>query len=267
MNTIKQYRSASKTGCAPSDHKPITAFNDPAFQQWMKDVAALPAEKQVQAVAEKLQELNPGFNGKVTGGEGQGTPRIENGAVTGFGFCTDKVTDISPVRALGRLRSLCCAGTPFSDKGKFSDLSLLKGLPLTELCCESTKVSDLSPLKAMRLTGLRCYCTPVSDLSPVKGMPLTYLICGNTPVSDLSPLKGMPLTCLHCDSTRVSDLSPLEGMNLTVIAFSPKNITKGMDVIRRMKSLKTIANNSWAGKDQFWPAEFWKKYDAGEINK
>ena len=33
----------------------------------MKDVAALPAEKQVEAVAKKLQELNPGFDGKVTG--------------------------------------------------------------------------------------------------------------------------------------------------------------------------------------------------------
>ena len=48
--------------------KPITTFRDPAFQRWMKDVAALPAEKQVDAVAKKLQELNPGFDGKVTGG-------------------------------------------------------------------------------------------------------------------------------------------------------------------------------------------------------
>ena len=32
----------------------------------MKEVAALPAEKQVEAVAKKLQELNPGFDGKVT---------------------------------------------------------------------------------------------------------------------------------------------------------------------------------------------------------
>ena len=43
--------------------------------------------------------------------DGQGTPEIENGVVTGFGFCTDNVTDISPVRALERLRSLSCRGT------------------------------------------------------------------------------------------------------------------------------------------------------------
>ena len=36
----------------------------------MKTVAALPAEKQVEAVSKKLMELNPGFDGKVTGDEG-----------------------------------------------------------------------------------------------------------------------------------------------------------------------------------------------------
>ena len=60
---------------------------------WLKQVAALPAEKQVEAVAAKLKELNPGFDGKVT-------HKIEGGVVTELSFVTDKVTDISPVRAL-----------------------------------------------------------------------------------------------------------------------------------------------------------------------
>ena len=55
------------SAAVPSDRKPITTFNDPAFQRWVKEVAALPAEKQVEAVAKKLKELNPGFDGKVTG--------------------------------------------------------------------------------------------------------------------------------------------------------------------------------------------------------
>ena len=46
---------------------------------WLKQVAALPAEKQVEAVAKKLKELNPDFDGKVT-------PKIEKGVVTEFGF-------------------------------------------------------------------------------------------------------------------------------------------------------------------------------------
>jgi Leucine-rich repeat (LRR) protein len=291
-----------------ADRKPITAFNDPAFQQWMKGVAALPADKQVEAVVKKLQELNPGFDGKVRGSWGQGTPWIENGVVTGFGFFTDSVADISPVRAFERLRALCCSGTPFSGKSKFSDLSPLKGLPLTELFCQGTHVADLSPLQGMPLTRLICFGTPVSDLSPLKGMPLASLELYETQVSDLSPLKGMPLKALKCHYTNVADLSPLqgmsikalyllgtrvsdlsplkgmkldhldvnqtpvcdlsplEGMNLTRIAFTPKNITKGLDVIRQMKSLKIVATG-YGAKEEFPPAEFWKKYDAGEFNK
>ena len=52
----------------------------------MKSVAAMPAEKQVEAVIKKLMELNPGFDGKVTGIDGKGTPKIENGVVTELGF-------------------------------------------------------------------------------------------------------------------------------------------------------------------------------------
>jgi hypothetical protein len=286
--------------------KPITTFRDPAFKQWMKEVAALPAEKQVEAVAKKLQELNPGYDGKVTGFFWDHTPRVENGVVTEFGFNPEDVTDISPVRALERLRSLRCAGIWNGRVKKFSDLSPLKGMPLTsidltdtsvadlsplqgmklvnlsfrrtwvndlwplkgmpltEINVSETGVSDLSPLKGMPLTCLRCFCHPVSDLSPLKGMSLTVVDLLETNVSDLSPLKGMPLTVVVCNETPVSDLSPLEGMNLTDVGFTPKNITKGLDVIRKMKSLKAIGPG-W--NKRFPPDEFWKKYDAGEFNK
>jgi hypothetical protein len=245
------------SAAVPSDRKPIATFNAPAFKQWMKEVAALPAEEQVEAVAKKLRELNPGFDGKET-------HKIEGGVVTELQFIADDVTDISPVRALERLRALNCNGTPNSGRSKFSDLSPLKGMPLRTLYCYSTQVSDLSPLKGMPLTNLSVGSSPVSDLSPLEGMPLTNLSCEYGPVSDLSPLKGMPLARLYCAGSRVSDLSPLEGMDLTTILFTPKNITKGLDVIRQMKSLKTIGPTV---EKQFPPAEFWKKYDAGEFGK
>ena len=54
-------------------------------------------------------ELNPGFDGKLTGWEEKGTPKIENGVVTEIGFVTDNVTDISPLRALVGLKVLSCA--------------------------------------------------------------------------------------------------------------------------------------------------------------
>ena len=200
-------------------------------EAWLKQVAAFPAEEQVEAVTLKLKELNPDFDGKVDS-------KIDNGVVTEFSFFTDKVTDISPVRGLAGLKRLSCNGTMAGEQklsdlsplrglslteldccqSKVSDLSPLKGMPLWSLLCGDTKVSDLSPLKGMKLTRLFCWNTPVSDLSPLQGMPLTDLACGGTPVSDLSPLIGMPLTTLYCYNTKVSDLSPLTKILLTKLS-------------------------------------------------
>ena len=191
-------------GVAPTPRGKAEAV---AFDEWVKKTAALPADEQVEAVAAKLNERNPGFDGKLT-------PTVETGVVTGLEFLTDNVTDVSPVRALPGLTSLNCQGSA-DGMGRLSDLSPLKGMPLTSLKCGLTKVSELSALKGMPLTHLRCYGTPVSDLSPLKGMPLTWLHCASTRVLDLSPLKGMRLTLLEIDGTQVSDLSPLKGMSLT----------------------------------------------------
>jgi len=67
-----------------------------------------------------------------------------------------------------------------------------------------TKVSDLSPLKGMPLTHLNCGSNPIADLSPLEGIQLTNLNFGSTKVSDLSPLRGMPLKDLGCYSNSVS---------------------------------------------------------------
>ena len=273
-------------------------FQTPGFDPWAKGVAALPVDKQADAVSKKLVELNPEFDGKVA-------PTIENGVVTNFHFLTDNVTDISPVRALGGLKTLDCRGGGHVS-GKLSDLSPLHGMPLTTLgilntqvsdlsplkdmplewlhCgntpvsslsplegatltsldCSGTKVSDLSPLRGFKLINLNCAITNVSDLSPLQGMPLKTLVCAATKVANLFPLQGMHLENLHVHETRVFDLSLLQGMNLTDILITPKNITRGLDVIRQMQSFKAIgidSNNFWA------PDEFWKKFDAGEFGK
>lgn len=279
------------------DHPVVTAAPAENAQgkvddAWIKSVAALPAEKQVKAVAAKVKELNPEFDGKVT-------HKVEEGVVTELRFLTDQVTDISPVRALSGLRKLYCSGSMSSveggSMGKLADLLPLKGMKLTTLWCSRTQVSDLSPLKGMKLTNLWCDKTQVSDLSPLKGMKLTTLNCGgtmvsdlsllkemtltslqcwSTPVSDLSPLKDMKLTNLLCSNTQVSDLSPLAGMKLTFLNCKGTKVTdlfplKGMalkelkcdfkaerdaEVLRSIKTLETINDR---------PAkEFWKELDA-----
>jgi hypothetical protein len=86
----------------------------------------------------------------------------------------------------------------------------------------------------------------------------------DTKTSDagLAHLKGMPLTRLFICDTDITDLTPLQGMPLNDIRLTPKNITRGLGILRDMKSLKTIGidcNGSWPA------AEFWERYDEGEF--
>ena len=250
---------------------------DPA---WLKAVAAMPADKQLEAVKAELMKRNPGFDGKLTHG-------LNNaGQVTALSFVTDKVTDISPVRAMTYLSALVCNGTYVLSKaeGKLADLSPLKnmnlttlhfsatqvadlsplkGMKLMDVHCAATQVSDLSALKDMKLTGLTCDHTKVTDLTPLKDMKLTYLSCNYTPVSDLSPLKDMPLTILSCVHTSVSDLSPLKNLKLTYLGCSYTKVSdlsplksvplQNLDcdmnlperhaaILRAIKTLETINN-------------------------
>ena len=58
--------------------------------------------------------------------------------------------------------------------------------------------------------------------------------------------------------------APLQGMELEEIFLTPKNITQGLDILRDMKSLKTICVE-W---NQAWPAvEFWERYDREEFKE
>jgi hypothetical protein len=257
-----------------------------AFAQWMRDVGAMPAEKQVEAVSKKLQELNKGFDGKVP-------HDIAYSAVTTLIVVTDFVTDISPVRALVGLKVLNCSSSK-TGTGKLFDLSPLKGMSLSNFACNGTQVSDLSPLKemplihlqfadtrvsdltplgemqlqtlictntnvdnlapltGMPLTMLYCNFIEVSDLSPLRGMQLSYLNCSDTQVSDLTPLKGMPLTDLSCHRTQVSDLSPLKHIPIQRLSLD-FNLERDTEILRSIKTLETINNKP--------AAEFWKEVE------
>jgi len=72
----------------------------------------------------------------------------------------------------------------------------------------------------------------------------------------------MPLKVLKIYKTGVTDLKPLQGMALEEIHLTPKNIAQGLEILRDMKSLKTIGIDY----NQAWPAaEFWERYDKGEF--
>jgi hypothetical protein len=182
------------------------------FDVWLEQVPTLSPDKQVQAVAAQLRKYNLGFDGKV-----QST--IEDNVVVRLEFLSDHITDISPLRALPRLKHLACAGSR-AGKGRLADLSPLKDMKLQVLNCNFTRVADLAPLHGMPLRQLHCTATEVKDLTPLQGMPLLVLGCGGNPdLKDLSPLKGMPLQTLHMQMTGVSDLTPLRGMRLASLAI------------------------------------------------
>jgi Leucine-rich repeat (LRR) protein len=238
---------------------------------WEKTVAALPADKQVEAVAVRLKKLNPGFDGTVT-------PTITGDAVTILSLSTDQVTNITPVRALPKLTNLNVSGTQGTvrvavkqnflevagTQGKLIDLSPLQGMSLSVLSCSRTRVSNLSALKGMPLTRLEMALTDVSDLTPLAGMPLTHLFCGGcshlsnlaqlkemhlvaldvsgSGVWDLSPLTGMPLRELNLDDTQVKDLSQLKGMPLEILYLGRTAVTD-LSPLQELTALHTLIIN------------------------
>jgi tetratricopeptide (TPR) repeat protein len=170
-------------------------------------------------------------------------------------YACGQITDLTPLEGMP-LTYLDISNNPVRD------LSPLKGMPLTTLKAAGTIQADLTPLAGMRLTELNIHSNAVRDLTPLEGMPLTKLDISGSRVQDLRPLKGMPLTTLNIFGAPAQDLTPLAGMRLETISLTPKTITKGMSVLRRMESLKAIAP-VW---DQpLSPTEFWKKYDDGEF--
>jgi hypothetical protein len=244
-----------------------------------------------------LKNRNPGLDDSMT-------HRTEDGVVTELKIDGKNVTDLSPVRFLVGLKVFSCTNGPLADLsplkslplttldlhgtlvrelaplkgmsltslylwwcGQVRDLESLRGMKLTHLDLNGCgQVQHLSPLKGMPLTGLYINDSKVRDLTPLRDMKLEFLACNNTTVSDLSALKGMPLRTLVIHGTGVADLRPLQGMPLEDIRLTPKNIMQGLDILRDMKSLKTIGTG-WLDTPARPPAEFWDRYDKGEFKK
>ncbi|HMF18731.1 MAG TPA: protein kinase [Gemmataceae bacterium] len=213
---------------------------------WERAVAGLPADEQVKAVIARMQHLNPDFDGKVE-------PTIENGVVTGLRFQTDQVSDISPVHALTKLRSLDCSGS-FVDRGKLSARALvpLRGLPLTNLSCnDSLALSDLSSLNEMNLTSLNLRQANVgdADVKNLTGMKeLQVLSLWQTKVTDvglkeLAALKNLQRLSLQATAVTDVGLKELAGLaRLTALDLYavPKVTDAGLEELARLKTLKEV---------------------------
>jgi len=146
----------------------------PEQQAFFDLVATLPADQQAEAVAKKLMEVNPGFNGTFV-------KTIREGQVIRFHCHTDNIrtptTDVWPIRALPALQEFYCRGS-----------DMYRG-----------NVTNLNQLRGMRLTSISLKDSPIRDLTPLIGMPLSHVAILHTIVADLGPLRGMPLEFLQYD--------------------------------------------------------------------
>ncbi|MCE9607273.1 MAG: hypothetical protein K8U03_20500, partial [Planctomycetia bacterium] len=222
-----------------------TSAADPAFEQWLKDTAAKPAEEQIAAVSKKMMELNPGFDGLMNGPRQNSVPTTENGEVVSLRLNGPSITNISPLRAFTGLKQLSFGGSG-SPVGKLTDLSPLAEMQVTDLTLPGMafELTDLSTLKGLRLEKLICRgLRNLVDVSAIEGMPLKQLdllgtgMVDTTPLknlrldllilpngrTDLTPFQGMPLTRIECGD--VADLSPLRGMPLKVFWCDAARIT------------------------------------------
>jgi serine/threonine protein kinase len=161
-----------------------------------------------------------------------------------------KITDFTPLKSL-KLTTLTL------NKTKFNDLLLVKDMPLTSLHVNSCdEIRDFAPLRSMKLAVVDLGCKSFSDLSLLKHMELSWLMIAGSSVADLTPLKGMPITQLVMqDCQNLHDLTPLAGMPLSLVHLPPQ-VTKGMEVLRAMKTLGNIDSQS--------PEQFWKNWDAAK---
>jgi hypothetical protein len=153
------------------------------------------------------------------------------------------------------------------DNSTISDLSILRGAPISELWLMDTAVSDLSPLRGMPLKKLGLYHTKVTDLTPLKGMRLEYLNLVDTRVTDLSALRGMPLTSLRLHGCRkLTDLSPLRDVRELTTLTLPAG-AKEIEFLREFPHLERLSFEEET-KNGFRPdktvGEFWKAYDGGK---
>jgi Leucine-rich repeat (LRR) protein len=145
-----------------------------------------------------------------------------------------------------------------------TDLTILRGAPISNLQLGNTAVSDLSPLRGMPLKALHLYNTQVQDLSPLQGMALELLQISGTPVKDISVLRGMPLTYLRLHACHgLTDVSPLkESKNLETLTLPPK--ATDFEFLRDFAKLQRIAfheDEKRGYRPNKTAAEFWTEND------
>ena len=255
---VKVARGGRRVVRVSREAKPAVGRTDPAggksplpavTTRLVRPGAAPAAEEQVRRVAARLKELNPGFDGEVT-------PTVVGGVVTGLRFWTVNVTDISPVRRsagievadLRGLRAAGEAGRPVAAPGDATGGPGVQRHPgRGPLHAGGDAPED--PLRPA-LVGKR----PVAAGRDAAGVVEHRGYGRGRP----APLKGTKLLGLYLDASKVTDLSPLAGMPLRILHFRGYDWRPDRDgvILRSLGQLEEINNGP--------PAAILKMLDARE---
>ncbi len=209
---------------------------DPSDRRdFVEAVRELPPLERVDRVMAKMREVNPAFDGRKN-------YAVEDDVIIEMTLSTAGVTNLWPLCALTRLRTIRVTGDPAGKKrGDLADLSpLAELLELEQVDCSWNPVQDLRPLSKLPLTVLNCSNTRVETLAPLRGVGLTELDFSATPVRDIAALAAMPLEQLHCNDTRLRDLSPLRGAPLTSVWCNPPVLLAHPEVVRSWRRIEEI---------------------------
>ncbi len=228
----------------------LRAYDDPAEDGDDASETGVPAgmidERDLNAVVEMLQNRNYGLRQRDIK-----ILRDENQRAYGIHIKSDALRDIGPLASLGELRALILEGGEIQDisvlsgfsglrelsiencksrdfqplrqlqlrklalpGSSFSDLSILRGMPLRELNLNHTALRDIQRLREFSLQTLELENTRVFALRELRGMPLERLNLAGTQIRNISVLQDMPLQSLNLARTSVFDFSVIRSMNL-----------------------------------------------------
>lgn len=150
------------------------------------------------------------------------------------------------------------------------DFDFIEALPeIKELIIENAKgLKNFDFLKSLKgTTNLEINMSIIADKDLAilpKDLPLEILkLYENNNIKSLQYITSFKnlktLAFPRCEN--ITDISLVKDLKLEKIAFTPKLIKKGVEVLKEMDSLETIND----GIKDYTPAEFWTAFDRGDF--
>ena len=123
-----------------------------------------------------------------------------------------------------------------------SEISAIKGMPLSMLDCSRNNLRELYPLVNMQLKRLDCSYNSIKELESLKYVTVEELDCSNNNLTELFPLRNSLLTSLNILGNTVSDIEIINSIpTLEKVLLSIK--TKNIESLKKSQSIEYISDN------------------------